>query len=250
MKQNHYIEILRGVGLTEHESSVYFSMVSLGPSTILKIARTSEVKRTTIYSVIDSLKEKGLVHTKMIGLKSLFVAESPEKLESILEGRKNQFKKSLGDFLSIYNKGGGETLIKIYEGLESTKSVYEGLIKDIKPGEDYLIISNPKKWLELDRKYFVDFTERRAKLPIKIRMLLQDSDDAQYLKKYQQNFNFQAKILPPETDLITNLIVTPQKVVTHQLNDPVMAVVVENKSMIKMHQEMFEVMWNSIPDQD
>ena len=34
------------------------------------------------YSVIDSLKEKGLVRVEIKGFKSIFVAESPEKLNT------------------------------------------------------------------------------------------------------------------------------------------------------------------------
>ena len=248
MEKNHYIEILKEIGLTEHESTVYFTMVSLGPSPVLKIARASGVKRTTIYSVIDSLKEKGLVRVELKGFKSLFVAESPEKLESILEQRKNKLKTHLKDFMEIYNKGGGETLIKIYEGLEATKSIYNGLLRDIKPGEDYLIVTDMKKAFSIDREFFEDFRERRAKLPIKTRLLISDSDsqEGQEFKKYEKNFNLQVKFLPTGTKLSTNLVITPQKVLIHQLDQPIMAIVIENKSTIKMHQELFEVMWNSI----
>jgi sugar-specific transcriptional regulator TrmB len=250
MEKNHYIEILKEIGLTEHESSVYFTMVSLGPSPVLKIARASEVKRTTIYSVIDSLKEKGLVRVELKGFKSLFVAESPEKLESILEQRKNKLKTHLKDFMEIYNKGGGETLIKIYEGLEATKSIYDGLLRDIKPGEDYLIISDMKKAFGMDKEFFDDLRDRRAKLPIKVRVLIGDSDaqEGQDFKKYEKNFNMLTKFLPAGTKLSTNLVITPQRVLIHQLDQPIMAIVIENKSTIKMHQELFEVMWNSIPE--
>jgi len=248
MEKNHYIEILKEIGLSEHESAVYFTMVSLGPSTILKIARASQVKRTTIYSVMDSLKEKGLASVELKGFKSLYVAESPEKLEHVLESRKNKFKKNLDDFLSIYNKGGGETLIKIYEGLEATKSIYNGLLEDIKSGEDYLIISDMKKAFDLDKEFFNDLRERRAKLPIKVKVLISDSgtEEGQDFKKYEKNYNLKAKFLPTNTKLTTNLVITPQRVLIHQLEPPIMAIIIENKSTIKMHQELFDVMWNSI----
>lgn len=252
METNHLIELLKEIGLSEHESAVYFTMVSLGPSPILKIARASEVKRTTIYSVIDSLKEKGLARVEVSGFKSLYAAESPEKLENILENRRSKFRKHLNDFLSVYNKGGGETLIKIYEGLEATKSIYDSLLRDIKPGEDYLIMSEIKKAFNLDSVFFTKLREKRSRLPIKVRVLIADPEtkEGQDFKKYEKNFNLQAKFLPAKTKLTTNLVVTPQKVLIHQLEQPIMAIVIENKSTIKMHQEMFEVMWNSIPDQD
>lgn len=250
MERNHYIELLKEIGLSEHESTVYFTMVSLGPSPILKIARASGMKRTTIYYVIDSLKEKGLARVDLKGFKSLYTAESPEKLENILENRKNKFKHHLNDLLAIYNKGGGETLIKIYEGLEATKSIYNGLLQDIKPGEDYLVIAGMKKAFDLDREFFKDLQNRRAKLPIKIRILMADpeNEESQNLKKYERNFNLKAKFLPLGTKLTTNTVITPQRVLIHQMEPPVMAIVIENKSTIKTQQELFEVMWNSIQE--
>jgi sugar-specific transcriptional regulator TrmB len=249
-EQNHYIELLKEIGLSEHESAVYFTMVSLGPAPILKIARASGIVRTTIYYVMDSLKEKGLARVELKGFKSLYVAESPEKLENILENRKNKFKKNLNDLLAIYNKGGGETLIKIYEGLEATESVYNQLLDDIKPGENYLVIAGMKKAFDLDHEFFKDLQERRAKLPIKVRVLMTDpeSEESQDLKKYAQNFNVKAKFLPSDTKLTTNTVITPQRVLIHQMEQPIMAIVIENKSTIRTHQELFEVMWNAIPE--
>lgn len=249
-QKNHYIELLKEMGLSEHESSVYFTMVSLGPSPILKIARASGVKRTTIYYVMDSLKEKSLARVDLKGFKSLYTAESPEKLEGMLEARRNKFRKNLDDLLAIYNKGGGETLIKIYEGLEATKSVYDQLLEEIKPGEDYLVISGMKKAFDMDREFFTDLMERRAKLPIKVRILMADpeSEESQNLKKFEQNYNLKAKFLPAGTKLTTNTVITPQKVLIHQMEQPIMAIVIENKSTIKTHQEFFEVMWNAISE--
>lgn len=247
MEKNHYIEVLKEIGLTEHESAVYFAMVSLGQATVLKIARSSGIKRTTIYSVIDSLKEKGLVRVELRGFKSLFVAESPEKLESILEQRKNRLKFHLKDFMEIYNKGGGETLIKIYEGLEATKSVYEGLLQDIKAGEDYMIIAGMEKAYSMDKEFYDDLRERRSKLPIKVRILVADpeSEESKKVLQFQKNFNMEARALPPETKLTTNLVITPQRILIHQLEAPIMAIVIENKSTIKMHQEFFELLWKT-----
>lgn len=248
MQNNNYIEILKEIGLTENEAGVYFTMVSLGQAPVLKIARASGVKRTTIYSVIDSLKEKGLVRVEMKGFKSLFVAESPEKLEGILEQRKNKYRKHLLDFMQIYNKGGGESLIKIYEGKEAVRSVYDGLLDDIKPGQDYMIVTGMRMAYETDKAFYDDFRDRRSKLPIRTRMLTTDpeNEETKYITKYQKNFNMEIKALPAETRLSTNMVITPQRILIHQFDQPILAIVIENKSAIKMHQEIFEVMWNSI----
>jgi len=250
MKKEQYLEILRNVGLTDHEARVYFSMISLGPSTILKISKSAEIKRTTTYSVIESLMKKGLAKIEVHGFKKLFSAETPEKIDGIIEKRRDQLKTKLKDFLGIYNQGGEETLIKIYEGADATKQIYNSLIQDIKPGEDYLIISDIKKAYDFDNDFFVALRERRSKLPIKVRVLLNDreSKEAQKFYEFQKNFNLKAKFLPPNTKLTINMVVTPERLVIHQLDEPITAIVIENKSTIKAHQEMFEVMWNSLED--
>ena len=42
------------------------------------------------------------------------------------------------------------------------------------------------------------------------------------------------------------MVITPKKVVIHQLNDPIIAIVIENKNISKMNKEMFEIIWDSI----
>ena len=248
MKNTEFIKVLTDLGLSEHEALVYLASLSLGATTILKIAEAAEIKRTTVYSVVESLKHKGLMRVEIKGLKKLYTAESPEKVEGLIENRKQNFQNLLPEFSALYNLKGGESFIKYYEGLESVKNIYEGLIRDIKPHQDYSIISDQHQWVNLDKKFFLDFTERRAKLNINIRLLLVDNPTAHNFKKYEKNYNERIKFLPSSTKLITNLVVTPQRVLIHQLIPPVLGIVIENKSVVQMHQQMFEIMWNSLPE--
>jgi sugar-specific transcriptional regulator TrmB len=246
MKNNELINILEELGLTGNESQVYFSLLSIGPSTILKVSQASELKRTTVYSIIDSLKQKGLVNIQVNGFKKKLVAEKPEKLEVMLEIKRKKLRALLPEFSALYNLQGGESFLKNYEGLEAVKSVYESLIRDIKPGEDYLVFSSQDDWLSLDKEYFMDFLQRRAQLPIKIKMIFTDTPLAHEWKKMSRNFNSLIKILPKDIDFKSNLVVTPQRLLIHQLTPPVMGIVIENKSIIKLHKEMYEVIWRSL----
>jgi sugar-specific transcriptional regulator TrmB len=250
MKNNQLVETLKELGLTENEAEIYFTTLSLGPSTIMKIARASEIKRTTIYSVIDSLRQKGLVNIQIEGFKKKFVAEDPRKLEEILETRRNRFRSLLPEFDALYNLKGGESFIKYYEGVSAIKGVYESLIRDVKPHDDYLVMGNQDYWLSLDKEFFMDFLYRRAKLPINIRMMFQESKLAHEWKSQERNFNSRVKILPPNTKLNTNLVITPQRVFIHQLIHPIIGIVIENKSVIQMHKEMYEVIWNALKEEN
>ncbi len=250
MKNDNFLSLFEELGLSEHEAKVYLATLNLGPSTILKIAKTAEVKRTTVYSVVESLKQKGLINFEVRGLKTLYAAADPQKLETVLEQKKEKLKSTLPDLSAMYNLKSGESYIKYYEGLNGIKSVYESLLTDIKPHQDYLVFSNADEWLLADKEFFLDFTKRRGELArgsdIKIRLLLQDTPAAQEYIKNQSNYFLQVKILPSSTKLTTNLVIIPKKVVIHQMTPPIMAMVIENKSIVQMHKEMFEIIWKSI----
>ncbi|MEN9558213.1 MAG: hypothetical protein RL141_582 [Candidatus Parcubacteria bacterium] len=248
MKESKIIQSLTELGLRETEARLYIAALTLGPTTILKLARATNIKRTTVYPLIDELKQKGLISMEIRGFKKLLAANPPDQLASMVERHREQLQRILPDLSALHNahgQGGGS--LKYYEGLESIKSVYEGLLRDVRPREDYLILGDINRWLALDSRYFMSFVRRRAKLPINIRMLLQDSTVAREHQRLQKTFNEQIRILPPKTALTTNLVVIPTRVVIHQLVPPYFAIVIENKSVIQMHREQFEIMWNATP---
>ena len=149
----------------------------------------------------------------------------------------------------MYNLKGGESFLKYYSGLAAVKDLYNTLIEEMRPGESYDVISDSVKWFALDKKFFDDFVRRRASMNIRSRLLLQDSPVAREEKKFERQFGKSVKILPENSGLDVNLIVTPHRAVVHQLVEPVMAIVIETKSVIHLHQKMFDLIWNSIPDE-
>ena len=246
-KIENLTEILKDLGLSDNESRVYLAALSTGPASILNIAKVAETKRTTVYSVVEYLQNRGLMRAELKGSRKVFAAEHPNKLQSMIKLKEDTLLQALPNFLELYDLKKNEGFIKYYEGLEAVKNVYDGLLRDIKPGDDYLIISDYTQWRELDPKFYDDFWLRRSKKGVKTRMLLQDTIDARQSKRTEAKYQHKIKLLPPDTKLSTNLVVTPQKVAVHQLTAPIFALVIENQSIIQMNKEMFEIMWRSIP---
>jgi sugar-specific transcriptional regulator TrmB len=245
MNKNNLIKTISDFGLSDNESRVYIASLSLGATSILKLSKEANIKRTTTYSVVESLKQRGLMLIEQKGWKQYYVAQSPEKLKSIIESKKKKLQTGLPYLMSLYNMKGHDSLIKYYEGLEAIKSAYESMIKDVKSHQDYLVLSDASKWLNLDKQYFINFSKRRARLNINIKMLLQNNSEAKEILKREIELNAQIKLLPKQINLNTNLVVTPQRALVHQLVPPIMAISVENPNIIAMYKEMFEVMWGS-----
>lgn len=135
-------------------------------------------------------------------------------------------------------------------GFKSIKPLYEQMIRDIRPEEEYFVLSNQSKWHDADPDYFADFSTRRGRLKIKLKMILERNERSEEYYKKRKIYNADIRFLPKDVKLETNLVITPQRTLIHQLVQPIIALVVENDSFIKMHQEMFRIMWNSLPTEE
>src|SRR3989344_1097105 len=118
-------EKLKNLGLSENEAKVYMAMLELGPSVVVEISRKSQINRPTTYVQIESLKKKGLVSTQTKGKKQYFIAESPDKLELLIdselktiEDRKSELNNFLPELLNLFNTSGQRPHVKFFEGKE------------------------------------------------------------------------------------------------------------------------------------
>lgn len=151
------LKTLKECGLSEKQAKVYLAGIKLGTSSVQKLSKESELKRTTTYSILDSLEDIGLVRVDVQSFKKKYIFESPEKIENILEKRKEEYKKLLPELLAKYGLDSEESTVKYYTGNTAVKSVYESLIKEIKKDEEYLIIGNVDAFLDQDRDFYEDF---------------------------------------------------------------------------------------------
>lgn len=239
-------KLLIDVGLNENEASVYLTALSLGPTTVLNISKNSGIKRSTVYDIVNSLKTKGLMRIDLKGLKQTYVCENPERLDAILETRKRDFSARLPELMAMYKLQGSESSIKYYSGLKAMKQIYLDSLNEVKFGEEYLVITNEEKWYNLDPNFWLkEYIEERAKFNYKTRILSQDSEIARHQKKFQQNFNQEFRILNHQVNLNIDMLILPNKLIIVDLVSPLTTLVIENKSIIELQKNIFEIIWNN-----
>lgn len=121
---------LRKLGLKEKEVDVYLAGLALGMTTVQNIAKQAGVTRPTTYETISGLQEKGLFGETKQGKKRYFVAQSPEKILSILRLQKRELEEKEREFIRIIatldskyapKERGGFHVFKGEEGLDVLK---------------------------------------------------------------------------------------------------------------------------------
>ncbi len=247
MKNEQIINLVKELGLSDLEARVYFSTLSLGPTTVLKIARSSEIKRSTVYSVLEDLIKKGFMRVEPKGFKRLFAAENPRALERALEDRRKRFRTVLPELEALYNQREGSSVIKYYEGIKAVKGVYESLLLELRPHMDYMVIANIQQWLAADEDFFLKWRVKRSKLKLNSRLIFEDNEQGQQFKKNAANYFEAVKLLPTERHVDTSLVITPTKAIIHQYTEPVSVLVNESKASLLLYREMFEMIWDALP---
>jgi hypothetical protein len=154
----------------------------------------------------------------------------------------------LPELEGIFNLKGTEGAIKYYEGLQSIRNIYDDLLRDLKPHDFCYVISNISDWYDVQGDEFIEkHISTRANLRVTTKLIFIDSPIAQKRKATERNFNEEVKILPRDSGFNVDLVVTPYKLVMFQLHQPLVAIVIENKSIIDIQKAMFEIIWNSLP---
>src|SRR5271154_1883207 len=105
------LKALEDIGLDDKEARVYLAALTLGPTSILKIANEAAVKRTTVYSTLGALRVKGLVSVEVRGFKRHYVASAPAALRTVLANKLGMLDECIGEFAALFNMSGGGSVI-------------------------------------------------------------------------------------------------------------------------------------------
>lgn len=138
MSQNLY-QFLKNIGISQKEVSVYMYLLSVESALPMEIAKETNLKRSTVYVVLDLLKEKGLVREIQRGKRCAYISEDPERIRFLLEELKLQTENSIKGLNIIIpqlkatvRKEGEPPLIRFFEGEKAVQVSMEELANNPK----------------------------------------------------------------------------------------------------------------------
>lgn len=231
---------------TEKEAELYLTLLEIGESTVLKISKSCTIKRATLYNVLDSLENKGLVRMSLEWSKSSFIAESPEQLERLIEEQERVLQEFLPELQEIYNGSSHSESIKFYRWKKAMYAAYSSLYDSLSATEDYLVFWDIQSWYETEPIFFQEWLKKRKKIVRTGKSIFTDSEMAQKFLTHQWNLETRVKVLHSKKKFRAIQLVTWKKIFLHKTGIPYLVIVIEDPSVVGLYKQMFEFLWEGI----
>lgn len=234
---------LKQLGLSDRHASIYLACLELGSSTIPQISDKSGFARSTCEAVLNSLQEKGFVTSfKSKNIKK-FSPEDPKRLLEIQQDKLKLLENSLPQLKARYFKGGILPTVRLYEGEQSVKNVFNEILDEAKEMISYGSIDDVYDSLG---DYFPKFTKERIKRKIPLKVILKKTE----LAKQRQELGIQelrkVKILPSKYNSSSLIIVWGEKIAMFELKEKITVFVIESEELSNTQKTMFDFMWNRL----
>jgi len=246
-----YERELQNLGLSEKEAKVYLTALELGADTAQNIAKKAGVNRATTYVQIDSLKQKGLITEFEKGKKTFYVAESPQRLESLfktfeaeLEIRKGELDQALPALLEMFAGMGERPKVRYFEGREGLNHMKADFSK-IKTREMYSIINRDKirEFTPHMKEDYIDFRVAN-KIPIKVIYTKQGGPDP--TDKDAEQYRESKFIDYDKFPLNADITIYDEKVVMASYGTKIIGIIIESQQIANALKAIFMNLWERL----
>ncbi len=248
-------KILKNLGFSEKEVSVYLVLVKLDQSTAHTISLESSVSRTTVYDILDGLISKGVVSKIQKSGKTYFYAMHPDKILDYLEREKREYNKKIAvqkekitqimpeliSMQNLYSKNKPKVLM--FEGEKGMREAYEdtltanGLI---------LAYANVEEMHKALPNFFPEYYERRVKAKIHIKTIMPKNKISMERAEKDGEEMRTTKFLPEEKMTFTPEINIYNNKLLFVSWKEKMAIIIESKELTDFHKLNFNLIWENI----
>ena len=242
---------LINLGFSDNEAKVYMVMLELGPATVLEISARAGVNRPTTYVQIESLKKMGLVSTQIKGKKQLFIAESPEQLEFVIEQekktveqKKEELAKILQELASLFNSSGDKPQVRFFEGKEGLLRMQDELLKS--KAEEVVSFSSADGILKIFPRHPKTHSPRRVQKGIRSRLIYTNTGGP-ILKSHDQEMLREAKYISPDKfPFKSDLAIYGDNIGISALEGKAVGVIITHKELADSFRALFELLWGLV----
>lgn len=244
-----YQDILKQIGLTEGEITVYEFLLKKGEIPAGEVIKNTTLKRGNAYNILYSLEKRGLVERVDRGKKALFRVSHPSSLIDFINQESRQLEDAqlklgavLPEIVSEYNLVLNKPGIKFYEGEEGIKKVLADTLTAKDVIYTYADIEAVIKYTEQINKEYI---KKRDKLQINKKVITIDSPFARnFFKNYHKDIT-DTRFIDHEAYPFSSVMQIYDNHVAYisLSKDAYVAMLISDKNIYHMQKSLFKYNW-------
>jgi sugar-specific transcriptional regulator TrmB len=241
------IQNLENLGISGKEVDAYLALLKLRSATVIQLAKTTGLKRTTVYHCLEDLISKGLVSKVEKNDKKTYMAEDPKvALGNILNEKKESIDLVVPSLKEMFGIGVFQPEIRIYRNISGLRKIFEDLLKCEEKISRYYLSGTILE--ELMGEEFVEtFVRKRIKAGI-------TSLSLRAFEKYHPKWEKEGthaqqhrkvKFLPEQYLVKPYMTIYDNKVVVISGQEK-MGFIIESKEFADAQKIIFDMLWDTV----
>jgi len=226
-------ENLRRIGLSESDIKVYLTLLKLGKSNVTRIAEESGVHRTNIYSILDKLKDMGLVSYFHEDNKMKFKITDPENLLNYIKESEEAIQALIPDLKRIQETVKEEVSVEIFRGEKGMKSALKDILREKKEVVGFGMTGQLRKYLPVYAKQWLREIKEN-----KIKNKYIYVEGTEIARK-----EFEVRVLPKEFSTPVGTQIYDDKVLISIWEPMLIAIMIKSKEVASNYRKHFELLW-------
>ncbi len=247
-------KLLSSLNFSAKESLVYLSLLKIGTAKPATIAGETGLNRATVYDVLESLIQKGVISKYKKGASTFFQTLDPQKLIDYIDHEKTESEKkfaekkqeilaALPEFISLQGFATLRPKVQFFEGEKGIREAYD----DSLTAKDRIFAyTNVEAMFKALPHFFPDYFERRTKSKIPAWAILVQNDAGFERAKHDVEELRQTKFFPdPKVSWSPEVKIYDNKVLISSWQEK-MAVIIESKEFADLQKIIFHKLWETI----
>lgn len=239
---------LEKIGLSEKEALVYIALVTLQSATAYTIAQHCDVKKPTVYVILEDLRKKGLVLVVPHAKKMLF---APRSLDEYLEEQREHIRAAERIIPSLAELSQGERAhVYFFNGLSGMRDALAHKFDDMRGKTFCSFYGNLKGASEELKNLYASWDKKAYAADVHFRLIMSQAEKDLYYKETMslaQKYPDQLSI-----HLVPHVVFPPNISVEIgadfiRITDAIQltATIIDDLSTSTTFRQIFEIVWDT-----
>lgn len=244
------LPILKELGFSDKDISVYRSLLGQGTASVRQLASKTGINRGSVYESLKKLLGHGLVSYHQQGRQKTFFIENPKRIRELVwteERRLKELKKRLYHLVpqlqAIYNIGGHKPVVRYLEGDGGVKTLLQDVLEvSSKEKERFYRVYSSRGIRKALYHGFPEFTQERVRCGVSVRVIALGKGGSPAPKSERRWLVRNLKGAP------TYQIIYGDKLgfISLDSDDNQMVVMIHDQALAKTQALIFDALWREV----